>query len=88
MQNQYDWVAKWAKYSPQKIAFKEYESGRTLTFEQLNRLGNRFAHRLTNECALQKGDRIALLAENCLEYLILFAAAQRTGCILVPLIFY
>jgi len=85
MLNQYDWAAKWALYSPDKIAFKEYETGRSLSFKQLNHLGNCLAHRLSKECGLQKGDRIALLAENCLTYLVLFATAQKTGCVLVPM---
>ena len=85
MLNQFDWVAKWAIYSPEKIAFKEIESGKTLTFGELNRLANRLAHHLSDNYNIQRGDRIAVLAENCLAYLILFAAAQKTGCIIVPL---
>ncbi|MCA0238890.1 MAG: long-chain fatty acid--CoA ligase [Bacteroidetes bacterium] len=80
-----DWSSKWALYSPDKIAFKEYETGRTLTFGELNRLGNRLAHHLVSVFKVKRGDRVAVLGENCLEYLILFAAAQKTGCILVPL---
>jgi len=83
--NQFDWAAKWALYSPEKIAFKEFETGKTLTFGELNRLGNRLAHHLTDFYKIQRGDRIAVLAENCLEYLILFAAAQKTGSVIVPL---
>ncbi|MEO1624246.1 MAG: long-chain fatty acid--CoA ligase [Bacteroidota bacterium] len=85
MTNQFDWAAKWALYSPHKLAFAEHETGRTLSFSQLNRLGNRLSFHLMEIQQLQKGDRIAVLAENCLEYLILFAAAQKTGVILVPL---
>ena len=85
MLNQFDWVAKWAIYSPGKIAFKELETGKTLTFGELNRLANRLAHQLSDVYNIQIGDRIAVLAENCLEYLILFAAAQKTGSIIVPL---
>ncbi|GJM35686.1 MAG: acid--CoA ligase [Saprospiraceae bacterium] len=80
-----DWAAKWAIYHPHKIAFKQYESGATLKFEQLNKLGNRLAHELSVSYNLQKGDRVAVLAENCLEYLMLLAAAQKMGFILVPL---
>lgn len=82
---QQDWAARWALYSPDRTALKEYETQRTLTYGELNRLGNRLAHHLTRELALQSGDRIAVLAENCLEYVVLFVAAQKTGCILVPL---
>lgn len=80
-----DWVSKWAVYSPHKIAVKEYETERSLTYGMLHRLGNRLAHQLTQFYDIKKGDRIAILAENCLEYVILFVAAQKTGCILVPM---
>jgi len=80
-----DWTSKWALYSPDKIAVKEYETGRTLSYGQLNRLGNRLAHHLKRAYGVGKGDRVAVLAENCLEYVVLFAAAQKLGFILVPL---
>jgi len=80
-----DWTSKWALYSPDKTALQEHETGRTLTYGQLNRLGNRMAHYLQREYGVGKGDRVAVLAENCLEYIVLFAAAQKLGFILVPL---
>lgn len=80
-----DWAARWAIYHPDKIAFKAHETGQTLTFSELNELGNRLAHHFCTERGLTKGDRVAVLAENGLEYLLLFAAAQKTGIILVPL---
>jgi len=85
MINQFDWAARWAAYAPDKVAFKEFESGRSLRYGELNRLGNRLAHRLTNHYGIRKGDRLAVLAENCLEFIVLFVAAQKTGCVLVPL---
>ncbi|MCI5080886.1 MAG: long-chain fatty acid--CoA ligase [Saprospiraceae bacterium] len=80
-----DWAAKWADYSPEKIAFKEFESGRTITYRSLHFSGNRLAIWLTQEKGFQKGDRVAVLSEYCLEYIQLFVAAQKTGIILVPL---
>ncbi|MEZ4888117.1 MAG: long-chain fatty acid--CoA ligase [Chitinophagales bacterium] len=82
---QQDWAAKWAVYSPDKIAFKEYETGRTLTYAELNQQGNRLANYLKDVFDIQKGDRIAILAESCLEYILLFVAAQKTGGVLVPM---
>ncbi|MEN0006849.1 MAG: long-chain fatty acid--CoA ligase [Bacteroidota bacterium] len=84
MLNQYDWTAKWALYSPDAIAIKEYETSRSITYAQLNAQANTLAQHLTTNYALQKGDRIAVLAENSLEYIVLFAVAQKTGSILVP----
>ncbi len=82
---QQDWAQKWAVYSPDKVAVSEYETGRKLTYSELNRLANRLAHHLINELGMAKGERIAVLAENRLELILLFATAQKAGLILVPL---
>ncbi len=82
-----DWLSQWAVYSPEKIAVKEFETGRSLSYGDLNRMSNRLAHHLTVNLGIKKGDRIAVLAENCLEYIILFGSAQKTGCTIVPLNF-
>ncbi|GAB1404666.1 long-chain fatty acid--CoA ligase [Lentimicrobium sp.] len=80
-----DWSLKWAEFNPEKVAVEEYETGRSFTYGQLNRLGNSFARYFIEEAGLKKGSRIAILAENCLEYIILLSMAQKTGIILVPL---
>ncbi|HFA51321.1 MAG TPA: long-chain fatty acid--CoA ligase [Bacteroidetes bacterium] len=82
---QQDWMAKWAIYRPHKTAVKEQGTGRSLTYLELNRCANRTACFLINNFKIKKGDRIAILAENCLEYIVLFSAAQKTGAVLVPL---
>jgi fatty-acyl-CoA synthase len=82
---QQDWASKWAVYSPDKEAFKEYETGRVWTYGQIDRLANQLSHYFTKDCGLQKGDRIAVLAEFCLEYIALFSMAQKTGLVIVPL---
>ncbi len=80
-----DWLRKWADYTPEKIAFKEQESGRSLSYYQLNNVGNRLAMWLANRQGLRFGDRIAVIAENSLEFVALFVAAQKAGFTLVPL---
>ena len=82
---QQDWAAKWALYSPDKIALKEYETDKTMTYAALNRLGNAAAYYLQKAYNIKKGDRVAVLAEYSLEYVVLFTAAQKAGFILVPL---
>ncbi len=82
-----DWMSRWAMYSPEKIAITEYETGRRLSYRQLNNAANALAQHLLNDYQIGKGDRIAILAENCLEYFILFAAAQKSGIILTPINF-
>lgn len=81
----FDWFGKWNIYDPAKVAVEEYETRRAFTYGQFHQMGNHLAHLLINTMQLKKGDRIAILAENCLEYVALFAAAQKTGLILVPL---
>ena len=83
----YDWAAKWAVYLPNKIAVKEIGSNRALSYARLNTLANLLAHHLAEKLRLQKGDRVAILAENTLEHLIFLSAAQKTGIILVPINF-
>lgn len=82
---QQDWSAKWAVYSPEKVAVKEHERDRSLTYGQLNRLANRLVFYLRSVYNLKKGDRVAVLAEFSIEYIIAFSAAQKAGIILVPL---
>ena len=85
VQYQTVWTAKWALYSPEQVAVKEFESGKRLSYRALNAVANRLAHYLCGTLSLVKGNRIAVLADNCIEYIALFAAAQKTGIILVPL---
>ncbi len=84
---QYDWSEKWAQYAADKVAVKEHETGRTLTYRQLNNVANRLANHFTSDLGLMPGDRVAILAENCLEHFILFFTAQKTGITLIPLNF-
>lgn len=82
---QADWIAKWALYSPDKIAIKEFESGRTLSYRQLNNLGEHLAQYFTQQFDLKPRDRVAILAENSLAHVVLFCAAQKANFTLVPL---
>ncbi len=84
-QEQHDWIARWAVYSPGKVAARESETRRFLTYGELHRLGHCLALHLRASYGIGKGSRIAILAENCLEYFALFAAMQKMGCILTPL---
>lgn len=83
--NTFDWFGKWAVYNPLKTAFKEFETGRQYSYAQFNKLGNNLASILMDEYGLRKGDRLAVISEYCIEYIVLFSVAQKTGIILVPL---
>lgn len=80
-----DWFDKWAGYAPDKVAVTQFETGDSLTYGQLDKLGGHIAQHFAEKYGLTKGDRIGILAENCLEYVVLLAAAQKSGIILVPL---
>ena len=60
------------------------DQNRTLTFEALLHQVNALAKGLLNQ-GIRKSDRIAILAMNHLEYLVLNGAAAATGAILVPI---
>ncbi|WP_374077041.1 long-chain fatty acid--CoA ligase [Bdellovibrio bacteriovorus] len=82
-----DWLKRWKLYSPNNIAIKDGETGREFSYAKLFELANRGAHLLHTEFGICKGDRVAVLATNELEYVFLFFALQRLGAILVPVNF-
>jgi len=59
---------------------------RTLTFSEWNDRSNRLANAIIN-LGLMKGDRIAVLAYNRLEWAEIYAATAKAGIIIVPLNF-
>ena len=83
--NQFDWYDKWNIYSPDKVAFRELESGRSFTYSEMNNLANFLADYLYKNYNLSRSSRVAILAENCVEFFILLGVAQKSGIIIVPL---
>jgi fatty-acyl-CoA synthase len=59
---------------------------RSMTFKQWNERSNRLANGLLR-LGLKKGDRFAVIAYNCVEWLEMYAAAAKTGLIAVPIMF-
>jgi fatty-acyl-CoA synthase len=82
---QQDWTERWALYSPEKIAVKESETGKSLSYAELNHAAVRTGSLLSEKYNIHAGDRVAIVADFCIEYVVLFAAAQKFGFILVPL---
>ena len=80
-----DWIERWATYHPEKVAVREHSSQRSLRYGELQELGLKAAAFLQENLKLKKGSRVAILADFCLEHIVLFAAAQKLGIILVPL---
>lgn len=80
-----DWLAKRALLTPEKVALFDVDRGERLAYAEMNRQANRLAHFLRAEMRLEKGDRVAILAPNCPEYLEAFFAAAKIGAVLVPI---
>ena len=77
-------LAIYARLCPEKIGAADLE--RKMTF----RLWHARACRLANAFAglgLGKGDRVCVLAYNCLEWLEIYAAAAKAGLVVVPINF-
>lgn len=73
-----------AKKFPTKTAIKE--KSRSFTYPETNRRVNRLSHRLMS-LGLQKGDKVAVLLENCCEIVEAYLAAAKTGIVIVPVNF-
>jgi fatty-acyl-CoA synthase len=61
--------------------------GRRFTYAELNALCNRAAHALAR-LGVRPGERVALLARNCPEYMWLYFALAKLGAVLVPVNFW
>jgi acyl-CoA synthetase (AMP-forming)/AMP-acid ligase II len=77
-------VAVHAALAPDKIAARDL--ARAMTFRQWNERACRLANGLLN-LGLRKGDRVAVLAYNCLEWLEIYAAVAKAGLVAVPVNF-
>lgn len=82
---QIDWFEKWSIYSPDNVALKDDATGRSFTYSQCYALINRGASFLRDNFGVRKGDRVAILSMNEVEYILLFFSLQKLGAIMVPL---
>ncbi len=73
-----------ARLFPDKIGARDLE--RALTFKQWNARACRLANALTG-LGLRKGDRVAVLAYNCLEWAEIYGATAKAGLVAVPVNF-
>lgn len=77
-------LAAHARLNPDKLAARD--SGRSLSFAQLHQRSESLARGLRG-LGLQKGDRVVLLAYNCLEWIEIYAALACAGLVAVPVNF-
>ncbi|MDP2645398.1 MAG: long-chain-fatty-acid--CoA ligase [Desulfobacterales bacterium] len=77
-----DYVERHAKLCPEKRAL--IFEGRQCTYLQLQERVYRLANGLIR-LGLKEGDRVAVLAENCFEYLEIYAGVAKAGGVVAPL---
>lgn len=76
-----DLLAESCKLHSQDAAF--YNLGVTLTYQQFNEYSLAFAAYLQNVLKLKKGDRLAIMMPNVLQYPVVMFGALRAGLIVV-----
>src|SRR5262245_10999935 len=79
-----DALAMHARMYPDKVGARDL--GREMTFRTWYARSCRLANALTG-IGLSKGDRVCILAYNCVEWLEIYAAAALAGLIAVPINF-
>lgn len=79
-----DAVATHARLTPKKIGARD--SVRSLTFAEWHERATQLANGLL-ALGLSKGDRVALLAYNRVEWMEMYAGLARAGLVAVPLNF-
>ncbi|MFV8756220.1 acyl-CoA synthetase [Nannocystaceae bacterium ST9] len=82
-----DWLGRRARLSPRAPAILDLASGgegRWLDYASLDRATNQVAHWLITQ-GVERDDRVAILAKNRLEYLLLWFACGKLGAVLQAL---
>ncbi|MCF7452823.1 long-chain-fatty-acid--CoA ligase FadD [Vibrio sp. A1-1] len=82
---QYESLVEMFEQSVQKYADQPafMNMGSVMTFRKLEERSRAFAAYLQNELKLQKGDRVALMMPNLLQYPVALFGILRAGCIVV-----
>lgn len=70
-----------AKLSPNRVALRDAATGRAITYQMWNARVNQTANYL-HSLGVQRGDRVAVLACNSLDYLDVWMACGKIGAIL------
>jgi len=83
--NQFSSIPDFLEQSFQKFATKPafHCMGKTLSYADIDRLSHRFACYLQNDLKLSRGDRVALMMPNILQYPVALFGVLRAGMIAV-----
>ena len=82
-----DWPSRRRLYTPDRIAVVDDAKGCGYSYRDLDSRSTRLAALLRDTYHVGRGDRVACLATNCLEYIDLYFACGKVGAILVPINF-
>jgi acyl-CoA synthetase (AMP-forming)/AMP-acid ligase II len=77
-----DFISRNAEWYPDKTSI--IFEGQKLTWEAFNQRANKVANHLRG-AGLSKGDKVAILSQNCLEYPEIMFGALKAGAIVVPI---
>jgi fatty-acyl-CoA synthase len=81
----YDWIAHFARRTPDKLAVVDLASGRRLNYAQFDARISRLAAHLRDGLKIGRGDRVAVLALNTSDTLEVQFACGRIGAVFLPL---
>jgi fatty-acyl-CoA synthase len=78
-----NWIGRRAQLTPDKVALIDtLHNNRAITYQEWSGSVNRTARYLRETLGVRPGDRVAVLAQNCVEYLDIWFALGRIGAIL------
>ena len=80
-----DILSKRANLTPNREALYDLHTGKRHSFADLNDRANRAANFLREKYDVQKGDRVSILAQNCLPFIDLVFGLGKIGAIFAPL---
>ena len=80
----FDSVLSFARSQPEALALADLESGRRWTYTELDRAADNVAAWLVARLGPASGERVAVIARNCAETMILHLGTIRAGAVFVP----
>ncbi len=83
--SEYTSLVHLAKESFEKFADKPcyYNMGKMLTYRQIDEMSQKFARYLQNTCKLSRGDRVAIVLPNVMQYPVVMFGIHRAGMVAV-----
>ncbi|MBO5321042.1 MAG: acyl--CoA ligase [Clostridia bacterium] len=81
-----DRATTWREFNLIESSSPDTPYRREITWQDFDRRANRFANLLLSR-GLKKGDKVAILLMNCLEWLPIYFGILKAGCLAVPMNF-